>query len=88
MISSGVIVEFIKWCQIEEANEKRLYSEYLKNNYKGKFELPGWTAISQERKNRHDMGCSDEELRDSFERQVKITNAINEKTTSTLSYIS
>ena len=88
MISSGVIVEFIKWCQIEEANEKRLYSEYFKNNYKGKFELPGWTAISQERKNRHDMGCSNKDLSDSFERQIRITNSMNEKTTSIQSYIS
>lgn len=87
MISSGVIVEFIKWCQIDEVNEKKLYTEYFKNNYKGKFKLPGWTAISQERKNRHDMGCSDKDLSDSFERQLRITNSMNEKTTSIPSYI-
>lgn len=70
-LSSHTIVEFIKWCKVEKSKEKKLYVEYFCKNYKGKYELLGWTAVNKERKDSTEMEISDEELADGFEKALQ-----------------
>ena len=72
-ITGGTMVELVKWDRVEPKNEKAFY-EYFCDEYKkqgGKFRLPGWSAVSQERKNRRDLlRMTDEEMINSFEGMI------------------
>jgi hypothetical protein len=80
-LSSHSIVEFIKWCKVEKSKEKKLYVEYFCENYKGRNELLGWTAINKERKDLAEIGISDEDLADGFEKALRSikTSEYNDK---------
>lgn len=73
-LCSRIIVEFIKWCDVDKSKEKTLYNNYFKDNYTGKYETLGWTAISNERKNMTDTKISDKELADSFQKALQSIN--------------
>ena len=72
-LDSGLVVEFLKWCGVDAAKEKKLYEEYFCRNYRGRFQLLSWQSVSRERKNRKDARISNEELVRSFE---KILNSL------------
>lgn len=87
-LSSHSIVEFIKWCKVEKSKEKKLYVEYFCENYKGRYELLGWTAINKERKDLAAIGISDEDLADGFEKTLKSikTSEYNDKSAMVLGF--
>ena len=68
-LRSGFMVELLKWAKVGEKNEKAFY-QYFCKQYKersGRYDVPGWPAVSQERKNRRDGNITDEEMVKSFE---------------------
>ena len=67
-LSPQAIVEFLKWCGVEECFEKRLYNEYFKPRYlaKGKLKPIGWSTISGVRKDLKDMDVTDQKLARDF----------------------
>ena len=52
-LDSTQIVYFLKWCAVEKKKEKRLY-QYFCDNYKGRYKLLVWSAVSKERKDQQD----------------------------------
>ena len=64
------LVHFLKWCDVEEAKEIRVYG-YLRDNYKGDCEFPSWQAVSQKRKELHAQGAIDQEMKDSFAKKLE-----------------
>lgn len=48
-LDSTSIVYFLKWCGVDKAKEKRLYT-YFCDTYKGRFRTLVWSAVSKERK--------------------------------------
>ena len=71
-LTGGFIVELIKWAEVPSEMEKSFYL-YFCREYKeqdGRYDLPGWSAVSAERKNRREMGIHDKETAASFERRL------------------
>ena len=65
-----VIVEFIKWCDVEKNKEKRLY-RYFCDNYHGDLKPLAWSTICKERKELKERShLTDQDLIDSFERHL------------------
>ena len=65
-----MIVEFIKWCDVEKNKEKRLY-RYFCDNYHGDLKPLVWSTICKERKELREISrFTDQELIDSFERRM------------------
>ena len=67
-LSPQAIVEFLKWCGVNEALEKQLYKNHFLPRYqaKGKLKPIGWTSISGVRKDLKDMGATDQKLARDF----------------------
>lgn len=55
-ISPRAVVEFLKWCGVNESLEKKLYLNYFmpRYNVKGKHKPIGWTTVSAMRKDLKD----------------------------------
>ena len=69
-LDSTQIVYFLKWCAVEKKKEKRLY-QYFCDNYKGRYKLLVWSAVSKERKDQHDCGITDKGAADSFRQMME-----------------
>ena len=69
-LDSTRIVYFLKWCAVEKKKEKRLY-QYFCDNYKGRYKLLVWSAVSKERKDQHDCGITDKGAADSFRQMME-----------------
>ena len=71
-LSSIVMVEFLKWCGVQESLEKQLYTQYIVPMYstKGKYKPLGWNTISGKRKDVKEMGDTDEKLAGDFEKRL------------------
>ena len=69
-LDSTRIVYFLKWCAVEKKKEKRLY-QYFCDNYKGRYKLLVWSAVSKERKDQHDCGITDRGAADSFRQMME-----------------
>ena len=69
-LDSTSIVYFLKWCAVEKKKEKRLY-QYFCDNYKGRYKLLVWSAVSKERKDQHDCGITDKGAADSFRQMME-----------------
>ena len=69
-LNSGTLVSFLKWCGVDADKEKKLYEEYFCKEYRGRYQTLRWNGVSQERKNRKEMGVSDESMAEDFERSV------------------
>ena len=68
------LVYFLKWCEVEEAKEIRVY-KYLKDNYTGDCEFPSWQAVSGKRKDLHDQNITDEEMKNNFAKILTVQSA-------------
>lgn len=80
--NSCVLVEFIKWCGIdEEKNEKRFYEEYVypKLLAQGKLKPLKWKILSSQRKSLKETGSTDESLAAAFEKRLPQPSADNER---------
>ena len=69
-LKSAFLVELIKWARLESQDKEKAFYDYLCKQYKlqgGRYDMLSWNAVSTERKNRRDMGISDEEQIRSFE---------------------
>jgi hypothetical protein len=69
-LDGGMLVEFIKWCGVEQKMEKNLYETYFCTMYKGRYRLPRWNTICKARKEREDRSITDEMERQAFERRL------------------
>lgn len=69
-LSSGLLVEFLKWCGLEQSKEKKLYEDYFCKEYCGRLQVLKWKTVSQERLARRENGISDEEMAAAFERNL------------------
>lgn len=69
-LNSGTLVSFLKWCAVDADKEKKLYEEYFCKEYHGRYQTLRWNGVSQERKNRKELGVSDESMAEDFERSV------------------
>lgn len=88
-IMSLVLVEFIKWARVGQDNEKAFYG-YFSRQYKeagGRYDLPGWNAVSAERKNRRDCGITDDDNARSFEKRLERLPIENDASSSEKGYI-
>ena len=72
-LSSRVLVEFLKWCGVNESIETQLYKYYFQPKYstKGKFKPIGWNTISGRRKELIDLGATGESLAKDFEKRLE-----------------
>lgn len=69
-INSDILVEFLKWCEVDPKKEKRLY-QYFCDNYVGRYKPLVWSSVSKDRKDlRDESHLSDQELAGSFARRV------------------
>lgn len=66
-LDSGLLVTFLKWCEVDLDKEKLLYEDYFCKEYRGRFQTLKWNSISQERKSRKESGIGDAEMAKSFE---------------------
>lgn len=66
-ISGYLMLQFIKWCKVKREHEHLLY-KYFRETYKGSIPPVGWTQVFNTRKG---LDISDEELADSFEKELK-----------------
>ncbi len=72
-LKGSFVVEFIKWAGLESQDKEKAFYAYFCKQYKaqgGRYELLTWNAVSTERKNRRDMGITDEEQINSFETRL------------------
>jgi len=69
-LSSTIIIEFLKWCDVMQALEKKLYEEYFCKQYQGTHDLLKWGAISACRKEHYDNGGTTEQLVNRFEERL------------------
>lgn len=76
-LNSGTLVSFLKWCAVDADKEKKLYEEYFCKEYHGRYQKLRWNGVSQERKNRKELGVSDESMAEDFERSVAALNEDN-----------
>lgn len=77
-LNSGTLVSFLKWCAVDADKEKKLYEEYFCKEYHGRYQTLRWNGVSQERKNRKELGVSDESMAEDFERSVAALNEDND----------
>lgn len=68
-IDSTLIVYFLKWCDVGQSKEKRLY-KYFCDMYKGQYGLLVWSAVSKERKELRDGGITDRGAAVAFQRML------------------
>lgn len=75
-LSSMVMVEFLKWCNVPESQETQLYSKYFVPKYsvKGTYKPLGWNTISGKRKELKEMGDSNEKLANDFKQRLADSN--------------
>lgn len=75
-LSPRAIVEFLKWCGVNEALEKQLYKNHFLPHYlaKGKLKPIAWTTISGLRKDIKDDKISDSKLARIF--AARLTNIL------------
>ena len=69
-LDSTSIVYFLKWCAVEKDKEKRLY-QYFCDNYKGKYKLLVWSAVSKQRKDQKECGITDRGAADTFRQMME-----------------
>ena len=60
----------LKWCAVEKSKEKRLY-QYFCDNYKGKYKLLVWSAVSKTRKEQRELGITDRGAADYFRQMME-----------------
>lgn len=67
-LSPHVVLEFLKWCDVQECMEKRLFQELFLPKYQatGKLKALGWSRISDIRKERKECGDTDEKMASDF----------------------
>lgn len=65
-ICGNLMVEFIKWCHVNEEHEHKLYN-YFCDNYQGTIPPVGWTQVFTTRK---DKKATDEELAEGFQKEL------------------
>lgn len=67
-LSPHVVLEFLKWCDVQECMEKRLFQELFLPKYQatGKLKVLGWSRISDIRKERKECGDTDEKMVSDF----------------------
>lgn len=67
-LSPHVVLEFLKWCDVQECMEKRLFQELFLPKYQatGKLKVLGWSRISDIRKERKECGDTDEKMVNDF----------------------
>lgn len=75
-LSSMVMVEFLKWCNVPESQETQLYSKYFLPKYsaKGTYKPLGWNTISGKRKELKELGDSNEKLANDFLQRLADSN--------------
>lgn len=82
--NSGVLVEFLKWCEVDKPKEKRLY-QYFCDNYKGQYTPLVWSSVSKERKELREIShLTDLQLAGSFRRRLSL---LSEKKADEISLI-
>jgi hypothetical protein len=72
-LKGSFVVELIKWAAVGSQDREKAFYDYFCRQYRaqgGRYETPSWNAISTERKNRRDMGISDDEQVRSFEQRL------------------
>ena len=71
-LDSEAMVMFLKWCEVSESMEIRVYKEYFVPKYSsvGKLKILGWNTISGKRKQMKEQGFSDEVLISNFQRLI------------------
>jgi hypothetical protein len=69
-LDSTLIVYFLKWCDVGQAKEKRLY-KYFCSNYCGRFQPLVWSAVSKERKEQHERGITDRGAASAFKEMIE-----------------
>ncbi len=72
-LDSTTVVYFLKWCAVEKGKEKRLY-QYFCDNYKGRYKLLVWSAVSKTRKEQRELGITDRGAADSFQKMMESIN--------------
>lgn len=67
-ISPRVVVEFLKWCGVDESLEKSLYKDLFLPQFsaKGKHKPIGWSTVSGMRKDLKSYGDTDDKLARDF----------------------
>jgi hypothetical protein len=69
-LDSTTIVFFLKWCAVEKGKEKRMY-QYFCDNYKGRYKLLVWSAVSKTRKEQRELGITERGAADSFQKMME-----------------
>ena len=72
-LDSTTVVYFLKWCAVEKGKEKSLY-QYFCDNYKGRYKLLVWSAVSKTRKEQRELGITDRGAADSFQKMMESIN--------------
>lgn len=63
------LVYFLKWCDVEESKEIRVYN-YLKDNYQGDCDFPSWQAVWRKRNELHTQNITDQEMKENFAKKL------------------
>lgn len=67
-ICGKIVLQFIKWCGVNENLEHKLY-DYLKETYRGTKDIVGWTQVWNTKKDYGDS-FTDKELADAFDKEL------------------
>ncbi|MBR3624756.1 MAG: hypothetical protein IKN48_00120 [Bacteroidaceae bacterium] len=81
-LSSDVVVKFLIWSEVPQPLQRQLYNDYFIPNYitHGKLKQLGWSAISDRRKFRKELGITDEQTSQDFEQMLLSAIADNSET--------
>ena len=75
-LNGNLMAEFVKWCGVAKGMEKNMYETYFLKTYKGHLKALSWSAICKVRKEREDMGVTDEAEWASFENRLKMMQEV------------
>ena len=67
-IDGKLVLEFIKWCEVNEKLERKLYN-YLIDNYQGKKHIIGWTQVLNTRKD-YGKSITSEQMAEAFAKEL------------------
>ena len=60
---------------IDEASERQFYENYLKEQYKGEYQLPSWQAVCRERRFCYKEKISMQEMANNFAAHLSQSDA-------------
>ena len=75
-LDSTSMVYFLRWCDVEQTKEKRLY-KYFCDTYKGRYQLLAWSSVSKERKDQKERGITPLGQRQAFQRMIDAVRTEN-----------